>query len=165
MFPRGSRYRRNANKISELRRLGPSVDYNLSGNLYYNEIDASNLGFTGSRSTYSADAKAALNWRMGDKDTIQINATALGRRVTPQGRRPGIASMDLGYRHQFRPNISVSATVTDVFASRKFVGILESPELSQRNTFRPEGRIFFVGLSWSMAGAKKQAPERFEYEQ
>ena len=41
----------------------------------------------------------------------------------------------------------------------------ESPELSQRNTFRPEGRIFFVGLSWSMAGAKKQAPERFEYEQ
>lgn len=146
-------------------RIGPSVDYNLSGNLFYNEIDASNLGFAGSRSNYSADGKAALNWRMSDKDTIQINANALGRRVTPQGTRAGVASMDLGYRHQFRPNISLSATLTDVFASRKFVSIMESPELSQRGTFRPDGRILFVGLSWSMAGAKKQAPDRFEYEQ
>jgi outer membrane cobalamin receptor len=146
-------------------RIGESFDYNLSGNLYYLEMDASNLGFENKRSTYSADAKAALTWRMGDKDTLQINAALSGRRVMAQGYRPSTSSMDLGYRHQFRQNLSMTATVTDVFASRKFAFITDTPELQQSTTFRPAGRIVFLGLSWTMAGAKKPAQEKFEYEQ
>jgi len=146
-------------------RIGENFDYNLSGNIYYIEMDASNLGFEGKRSTYSADAKTALNWRMGGNDTLQINAAMSGRRVMPQGYRPSNATMDLGYRHQFRQNLSMTATVTDVFASRKFTFITDTPELQQSTTFHPAGRIFFLGLSWMMAGAKKPAQEKFEYEQ
>ncbi len=145
-------------------RLHPKLDYNFSGNVFYNEIDASNLGFTGTRSTYSFDATAALNWRLSEKDTVQINAASQGRRVMAQGYRPGNSTMDIGYRHQFRPNLSLTATVTDLFESRKFVGVTDTETLSQTMTFRPAGRIVFVGVSWSMAGAKK-APEKFEYEQ
>jgi outer membrane receptor protein involved in Fe transport len=146
-------------------RLGEKLDYNLSGNLYYVELDASNLGLPGNRSNYSADAKAALNWRMGEKDTLQLNAAFSGRRVMPQGYRPSNSTMDLGYRHQFRPNLSLTATVTDVFESRKFNFITDTPDLRQSTTFRPAGRILFLGVSWSMAGAKKPAQEKFEYEQ
>lgn len=146
-------------------RIGEKFDYNLNGNIYYVEMDASNLGFASKNSTYSTDAKAALNWRMSAKDTLQINAALSGRRVTPQGYRPSVASMDLGYRHQFRQNLSMTATVTDVFASRKFTFITDTPELQQSTTFRPAGRVFFLGLSWTMAGVKKPAQEKFEYEQ
>lgn len=146
-------------------RIGENLDYNLNGNLYYLEMDASNLGFAGNRSTSSADAKAALTWRMGGKDTLQINAALSGRRVMAQGYRPSFSSMDLGYRHQLRQNVSITATVTDVFASRKFNFVTDTPELRQATTFRPAGRILFLGLSWTMAGAKKPAQEKFEYEQ
>jgi hypothetical protein len=100
---------------------------------------------------------------MSSLDTMQINAAALGRRVTPQGHRPGNATLDIGYRHQFRPNLSVTATVTDVFASKKMVNVVDTLELQQTATFRPPSRIVFVGISWSMPGAKKQ-PEKFEYD-
>ncbi len=146
-------------------RIGETLDYNLNGNVYYVEMDASNLGFANKRSIYSADAKAALTWRVGEKDTLQINAAVLGRRVMPQGYRPSNATMDLGYRHQFRQNLSMTATVTDVFASRKFTFITDTPELQQSMTFHPAGRILFLGLSWTMVGAKKPAQEKFEYEQ
>lgn len=151
-------------EFSMAARLGERVDYNLSGNVFYNQIDAANLGFSGRRSTYTADVKAAINWRMSEKDTLQVNAASLGRRVTPQGHRPGNATLDLGYRHQFRPNLSVTATVTDVFASKKAVNVVDTPELQETNTFRPPSRVVLVGVSWSLAGAKKQ-PEKFEYEQ
>lgn len=145
-------------------RLHPKLEYNLSGNVYYVELDASNLGFDDARSTYSFDTKGALNWRLTDKDTVQINASLRGRRVTPQGYRPSNAMMDIGYRHQFRSNLSVTATVTDVFESRKWEFFTDTESLSQQSTFRPAGRILFVGVSWSMSGAKKP-PEKFEYEE
>jgi outer membrane receptor protein involved in Fe transport len=145
-------------------RITPQLDYNTSGTVYYSRVDAANLGFMDARSTYAADAKLALNWRVTEKDTFQLNAATLGRRVTPQGKRRSNATMDLGYRHQFRTNLSLTATVTDVFATKKFVNVLDMPELYQATTFRPAGRVVFVGVSWSMAGGKKQQ-ERFEYEQ
>jgi outer membrane cobalamin receptor len=140
------------------------LDYNLSGNAFYNEIDAHNLGFTRDQSTFSVDAKAALTWRLSEKDTLQLNVGMVGRRVTPQGYRPRNASMDLGYRHQFRSNLSITATVTDVFGSRRFNTVVDTPELFDSTRFRFPERIVQVGVSWSMAGAKKPAQEKFEYE-
>jgi outer membrane receptor protein involved in Fe transport len=152
-------------EFSATGKLTPQLDYNLSGNAFYNEIDARNLGFSRGRSTFSVDAKGALTWRMGEKHTLQFNAAMVGRRVTPQGYRPRNATMDLGYRHQFRSNLSVTATVTDVFASRRFNTVIDTPELFDSTRFRFPGRIVHVGVSWSMAGAKKPAQEKFEYEQ
>lgn len=145
-------------------RITPKLDYNISGTVFYTEIDAANLGFMDTRSTYAADAKLALNWRATEKGTFQVNAAVIGRRVTPQGERPSNATMDLGFRHQFKPNLSVTATVTDVFNTRRFVNVLDTSELYQAMTFRPQGQVVFVGVTWSLAAGKKQQ-EKFEYEQ
>jgi hypothetical protein len=73
--------------------------------------------------------------------------------------------MDLGYRHQFRPNFSLTATLSDVFASRRNSLVLDTLELSESRSMRPAGRIAWIGVSWSLAGAKQQSREKFEYEQ
>ncbi|MET0272978.1 MAG: TonB-dependent receptor, partial [Phenylobacterium sp.] len=54
-------------------RFNPKITYNLSGNAFWNEIDASALGFTGKRSGYALSGRANLNWQVTAKDFIQLN--------------------------------------------------------------------------------------------
>lgn len=143
---------------------GSRFSYNLSANAFYDEIDATNLGFAGTRSTITYDGKAALNWRLGEKDRVQINVAAMGRRLTPQGYRLGSATMDLGYRHQLDSALSFTATLTDVFASKVDRVSLDSPDLTERSEMQPQGRIWWVGLTWTMASGKEKPAEKFEYE-
>jgi outer membrane cobalamin receptor len=143
--------------------LAPGLDCNLSGNVYYNEIDATNLG-AGARSAYSHEAKAALTWRPRSNDTLQLNVASAGKRLTPQGYRRGSAAVDLGYRHRFRPNFSVTATLSDVFASRRNDSVLDTAALTGFDTLRQPSRIVFVGISWTLAATKQPPPEDFEYE-
>jgi outer membrane receptor for ferrienterochelin and colicin len=145
-------------------RLVPGLDYNLSANLYYNEIDAGNLGIAGTRSTYSHEAKAALTWRPRPNDTVQVNIGSAGKRLMAQGYRRGNTALDLGYRHRFRPNFSFTLTLSDVFASRRFENVLDSPDLTGSDTVTQASRVVFAGVSWTLAGEKQPANEDFQYE-
>ena len=144
--------------------LAPGLAYNLSGNVYYNEIDTIDLPTAGTRSTYSHDAKAALTWRPAAKDTFQLNVGSAGKRLTPQGYRRGNTAVDLGYRHRFRPNFSVTATLSDVFASRRNDSVLDTPALAGFDTLKQASRVVFVGVSWTLAAAKQPPGEDFEFE-
>jgi len=121
-------------------RVIPQLDFKLSGNLFYNQIDAGNLGFAGKRSTFAYQAKAAVNWRATPRDTLQINLGSTGKRLTPQGYARGSTAVDLGFRHQFRPDFSITATVSDVFAKRRFETNLATPALSETTRVRFPGR-------------------------
>jgi outer membrane receptor protein involved in Fe transport len=143
-------------------RLLTGLDATLSGNAYYNEIDASNLGFEGTRSTVGYEAKAALNWRMTARNRMQINIETTGKQLTPQGYRQGSTAVDFGYRFQLRPNFAWVATVSDLLASRRSRVVLDTPSISSSSTSRQPGRIVFVGVSWSMTEDKNV--ERFEYD-
>jgi outer membrane receptor protein involved in Fe transport len=142
----------------------PRLGYSFSANVYYDEIDASNLGFFEKRSGVPREGKAALNWRLGEKDRLQLNVTAAGKQLTPQGYQLGSTSADLGYRHQFRPNLSLTATLSDAFATRRTRYVIDTPTLSERNTWRNNGRIGWIGITWTLVPASEKAQERFEYE-
>ncbi len=143
-------------------RIVAGLDATLSGNAYYKEIDASNLGFDGTRSTISYEGKAALNWRVSARNRAQVNVEAKGKELTPQGYRRGSAAVDVGYRFQVRPNFAVLVTASDVFASRRNSMVLDTLAITGAETVRQPGRIVFVGVSWTLA-AEKNA-ESFEYE-
>ena len=72
--------------------------------------------------------------------------------------------MDLGYRHQFRPGLALTATLSDVFATRRDRLVLETPELSQHLTTQPNGRIAWLGVSWTLVKGSDKPPDDFEYE-
>ena len=143
-------------------RIVDGLDATLSGNAYYKEIDASNLGFDGTRSTISYEAKAALNWRVSARNRAQVNVEAKGKELTPQGYLRGSAAVDVGYRFQVRPNFAVLVTASDVFASRRISLVLDTLAITGAETVRQPGRIVFIGVSWTLA-AEKNA-ENFEYE-
>ena len=140
------------------------LDYNLSGNVYYNRIDAANLGFAGTRSSWGYEARAAFNWHATSRDTAQVNFSLVGRRLTPQGYRPTSGAVDLGFRHQIWQNLAVTATVSDLLETRRDGIILATPGFTDVAVRRQSGRIAFVGLSWTLRGARAPAADRFNYE-
>ncbi|WP_068084891.1 TonB-dependent receptor domain-containing protein [Novosphingobium rosa] len=151
-------------ELTSAGKLLKGLDYTLSGNIFYNRIDAANLGFSGTRSTVGYEAKGALNWHLTPGDTLQVNLATMGKRLTPQGYRRGYVTMDLGYRHQLRKNLSLTATLSDVFSSRHDGLIVDTPTLQEVTLRRQSGLVASIGLSWSLAGAKKKAAEKFDYE-
>nr|WP_052814278.1 outer membrane beta-barrel family protein [Sphingomonas melonis] len=143
-------------------KLGGGLGYTLSGNVLYSQINAANLGFGGTRSTFGYDAKAALNWTLSPGDTAQVNLEGRSRRLTPQGYRAGSIGLDLGFRHRLRDALNLTATVSDLLGTRREDAVIDVPGLYEVTRRRPTARTFLLGLSWSLAASKKA--DGFQYE-
>ncbi len=140
------------------------LDYSLNGNLFYNTIDAGNLGFANTKSIVTYEAKGALNWHISGKDTAQLNVSLVGKRLTPQGYRPDYSTVDLGFRHQLSDALVLTATVSDILNTRRDGLIVSTPGLSDVYIRHQTGRVVFIGLSWAYSGAKDKESDKFDYE-
>ncbi|WP_448321859.1 outer membrane beta-barrel protein, partial [Streptomyces sp. CO7] len=98
-------------------RLTPKLTYNISGNVYWNEIDASHLGFTEKRDGFAVSGRGNLNWQVTPRDFIQFNGFMNGRRLTAQGHQDGFAMLNLGYRRKVNDNLSITVTAQDVLGT------------------------------------------------
>ena len=72
--------------------------------------------------------------------------------------------MDFGYRHQFRPGLSLTATLSDAFDTRRYRYVIDTPTLSERNAWRNNGRIAWIGITWTLVSGNEKAPDNFEFE-
>lgn len=145
-------------------KLTKTLDYSVSGNLYANTIDAGNLGYAGQRSALGYEAKLALNWHRGKVDTVQLNLGTTGKRQIPQGYTPASFGADLGARHQLARNFALTATVSDLFATRHDGMTTNNGNLYDIMRRQQSGRIVFLGLTWSPAGPSDKNRDKFEYD-
>ncbi|HWT52448.1 MAG TPA: TonB-dependent receptor, partial [Caulobacter sp.] len=76
-------------------KLTPKLTYNVSGNIFWVEMDSSNLGIPGKRSAVTAQGRASLSWQATPKDLLQLNGFMGGKRLTPQGYGMPVANIDL----------------------------------------------------------------------
>lgn len=145
-------------------RFSPKLSYNVSGNIYWAEIEAQNLGFTGSRSGTSVSGRANLNWQVTPKDFVQLNVFAHGKQLIPQGYREGTGMLNIGYRHKFNDKLSAFVQAQDVLDTFRFNLILDTPNLQGRAERRQSSRGVFVGLSYNFGGAgRRRQPEGFDF--
>ncbi len=137
-------------------RLTPTLTYNISGNVYGSEIDATGLGIAKDRSAVTFGGRGNLNWQVTPKDFVQVNATANAKRLLPQGYREPIYGLNLGYRHKFDDKLSAVVTVTDLFLSQRGHEIFDTPALRQRFDRSFSSRVVFVGLTYAFGTAPKR---------
>jgi outer membrane receptor protein involved in Fe transport len=143
-------------------RVTKTLSYNVSANLYWNEIDATGqgldqlIGFAGRRSAFAAGGRGSLTWQATPKDTFQLSAQLNARRLTPQGYNDPNFLTFLGYRHKFSDSLSAVATVQDVFGSFQFRQVIDTPTLRERNTGAPGIQAVFVGLTWNFGAPNKR---------
>ena len=147
------------------------LSYNLSGNLFYDEIDANPPGVASApgasalRSTEGINAKASLDYRPTAADTAQISFSRTDRRLTPQGSVSAIDLVNLGYRRQVTPALAALFTVSDAFDGQRLVRLINSPGLRETYQRYQIGQIAYVGFTYTFGAAKKAKASGFEYDQ
>ena len=143
-------------------RLSKKLTYNVSGNAFWNEIDASSLGFTGTRSGTTLSGRVNLNYQATPKDFFQVNAFSSGKRITPQGHREPVQLINIGYRRKISDKLNFVVTVNDVTNSFEDTVVTETPLLRDTTRRTAKVRAAFFGFSYSFGGGKPR-PEQFDF--
>jgi outer membrane receptor protein involved in Fe transport len=146
-------------------RIVPKLTYSVSGNFFYSQIDATALGASGLQSTTGLNAKLKIDYRPTSVDSAQISTTRTDKKLTPQGYVSAINIVNLGYKHQFRQNLTAIATVSDVFDGQRFQRLVSSPTFTEIYRRTTRGRVFYLGLVYSFGATKKDKQPNFEYDQ
>jgi outer membrane receptor for ferrienterochelin and colicin len=142
----------------------PKLFYSLSGNAFYNQIDATALGYPGLKSTTGVNLKAKLDYRPTALDSAQIIFTRTDKRLTPQGSISAVNIVNLGYKHLLTTGLSAVATVSDLFDGQHYVRSASSPTFTQVYERSTVGRVLWVGLTYTLGVAKKDKQSNFEYD-
>jgi len=141
-----------------------TLSYNVSTNLYWNEIDASRvplgsgLGFGSTRSAFTEGGRGSLSWQVTPNDLLQVNAQLNAKRLLPQGFIEPMFLVFLGYRHKFSDSLSGVITVQDPFDRYRFKEVLDTPALRDVSEGRGRIQAAFLGLTWSFGAAAKRPP-------
>ena len=145
-------------------KLIPKLTYSLSGNVFYNEINAIALG-AGTRSTIGASGKASLDFQASASDHWQISEAYSGKRLTSQGYVLPVSTTNIGYRHQFSPKLAAVATLSDIFNSQQQKRLFITPTFTETYQRHQFGRLAYVGLVYTFGSLKKAKDSDFTYEQ
>jgi len=146
-------------------RLTPKITYNVSGNVYWNEIDAKSLGFAEPRSGTALGGRANVNWQATPKDFFQVNAFMIGKRLTPQGYREPSGMINLGYRRKVNDKLSLVVTAQDVAGTFKEEVVIDTPTLRDRSKRNMNIGAVFIGLTYTFGGAgPRQREPAFDFD-
>jgi outer membrane receptor protein involved in Fe transport len=151
-------------EFSAYGKLGSQLTYRLSGDAFYSQIDAQALGSPGLKSTTGVNLKASLDYHPTAADTAQVSLARTDKRLTPQGFVSALNIVNLGYRHQLRPDLTVIVTVADALNGQRFQRIITTPVLQDDYVRRQTGRIAYVGLTYAFGAQKKAKAAGFDYE-
>ena len=131
---------------------------NTSADIYYNQIDASNLGFSNGQSTLAWTGKLSLDYAYSKTSLFQLNTHYTAKRLTPQGYREPTFVANIGFKHDFKnKKLSFIATVSDLFNSLREETILTTPGLRDDSTRRRSSRIFSAGFVYTFGTSKAKA--------
>jgi outer membrane receptor protein involved in Fe transport len=144
-------------------RLTPKLTYNISGNAYWNELDASVLGLTEKRSTVTVAGRASVSWQVTATDLIQLNGFVNARRLTAQGYVKPTGMLNIGYRHKFSDRISGLVTFQDVLDTFTYTEVVDTPILKSRVSRSVDTRGVQIGIVWTLGGGKPR-DQGFEFQ-
>lgn len=142
------------------------LNFNLIPNIFYNEIDASNLGYSNKKSTvtWSANFNGSYTFPWGT--AVQLNSIYKSARLTPQGKYLPSFVLNIGFREEvLKKKGSVYFTVSDLFKSQRQVAELQSLLLIQNINQRSNSRIFYLGFSYNFGITNKKKDLQFDNSQ
>jgi outer membrane receptor protein involved in Fe transport len=142
----------------------PKLAYNLSGNAFYTQIDATSLGAPGLKSTTGINLKAKLDYQATVKDSAQITFSRTDKRLTPQGSVSAVNIVNVGFKHRLSPSLSAVLTISDLFDGQRYERFVSTPTLTQVYERSTAGRVVWFGLTYTVGVTKKEKEPNFEYD-
>jgi outer membrane receptor protein involved in Fe transport len=147
-------------EIATTAELHSKLSVNFSSNVYFNTIDASNLGFRSSKSDVSWSAKASANYHLTKDTLVQFNTNYTSARLTPQGSRRPTYYSNLGLRHEFyQKKLAAILTISDLFNHLKEINRFDTPGLQGESVRRRSPRIVYAGLTYYFGRQTKKTKD------
>ncbi|MDB5223137.1 MAG: hypothetical protein JWN83_1804 [Chitinophagaceae bacterium] len=139
---------------------------NLSSNIFYNTIDASNLGYTAKKSVVSMSLNFNSTFVITKNTMLQISSNYRSARLTAQGKSYGTFVFNSGMRQDlFKKQVSVTLTGSDLFKTLREKRELNTSFLKQTSIGRRDARIIYVGLAYHFGKTfKKPTEEKLQFD-
>jgi hypothetical protein len=133
---------------------------NLSGNIFYKEIDASNLGYSGGRSTFSFSNNLNANITATKSTMFQLGCFYRSEEIVPQGKQLPTYAVNIGAKQElFKNRLAVLITASDIFKTMRFESQLSSPELNLTSIRSRNSRMIYIGIKYRFGSLAKKAKE------
>lgn len=128
---------------------GGQFSVNASGNAFYNVIDASNLGYSSTRSVISWSGSLTCNLQCFSSTRVQVNGNYRSARLTPQGKNLPSGAVNIGIRQDLWNNrLSLVMTVADLFRTTRREMRIDTPALTERSLGTRDSRVFALSCTF-----------------
>jgi outer membrane receptor protein involved in Fe transport len=146
-------------------RNGKWFSTNLSANIFYNKINADNLGYAQDRSVVSMFATLSTNFTITKTTMLQLSANYRSARLTAQGKYHPSFVFNSGLRQDiFRSKVSITLTASDLFNSLRQKSELNTKYFKQFSQGRRDGRIVYLGISYRFGVMLKTKEEKMQFD-
>lgn len=145
---------------------GKFFSSNLSGNFFYNQINATNLGYFNNKTILSFSTNLNSTFTISPRTMAQVSAIYYSSRLTPQGKKYPSFVLNAGIRQDFfKKKCSVIITASDILRTMKQKTDLNSSYLKQVSVNRRDGQIIYIGFSYRFGKTlKTQKEEKLEFD-
>ncbi|MCB0428989.1 MAG: TonB-dependent receptor [Flavobacteriales bacterium] len=136
-----------------------------SGTVYYNEVNAINLGYTTPKSNVTWSARVNSNVYLPRKTLVQVTTRYNAPRLGAQGRSKGSFVCNLGARKKlWDDKASLVVTVSDVFNTSRWGEVLHTPEMDQVYVSHRRSQILYIGFTWQFGKAYQKQKEDIQFD-
>ena len=138
---------------------------NLSTNVFYDQIDASNLGYSGNKSNVTWSAKLSVSASITPVTMVQVSASYRAPQLTPQGTMLARYGMNIGARQDIlNKKASIIATISDPFNTMNEASTMDTPFLTKQNVRKRDARVFYLGFVYHFGASKKVKEEAIQFD-
>jgi hypothetical protein len=142
------------------------ISLNFSAAGFWSQIDASNIGYSDKKSSFSWNAKLNASVSITKTTLFQLNGQYRSEVLTAQGVRKPSWVVNLGFRQDlWKKKLSLIATVSDLFDSQSWKNSVSTDILVQESVRRRDARVIYLGLVLHFGtNGKKQKEAKFEFD-
>lgn len=143
--------------------ISSKLNLSFTPNVYYNQIDASNLGYGTKKSTITWSANFNTGYALTNTLSFQLNSIYKSARLTPQGKYLPSFVLNLAARKDIlNKKGAVYITASDVFKTLRQQANLNSPLLIQHILTKSNSQMAYLGFSYNFGSVKKKKDLQFD---
>ncbi len=144
---------------------GKFFSSNLSTNFFYNQINATNLGYFDNKTIISFSTNFNSTFTLTPTTMMQISANYRSARLTPQGKNYPSFVLNTGIRQDlFKKKVSVILAASDILRSMQQKSELNTTYLKQTSIGRRDAQIIYLGISYRFGKIIKKADEKMQFD-
>ena len=138
---------------------------NVSVSGFYQEIDASNLGYAAKKSNTSWSGSLNCTINLTKTLAFQLNSNYRSSRLTPQGENLPTYVVNLALRQELlEGKLTLTGTVSNLFNSFKRENEVNTDILYQHTINRRDSRIIMFGAAYNFGKTGKRSKDKTEFE-